>query len=236
MISEEFKKNVKSGDVDTVRSALIDYLIIDRTFKSFDEAFKYAKISLNITEPFNIEPAFSEEPWDKNYLNKQKVLLMMNFSNERIEHLKEVILKVLPKNTIEKKDRNDSRSSKGFSRERHSSTNSNSRTGRKIISEEFISDNRLEKNKKSKKDSNIKRRKDDIKSNSKKTGSIVTSEVSIIYEESEKKTRSKDPNIGNTIIIGGVAVTAAGVITVKPLIIGTGVVITSFGIIVKKGR
>ena len=43
MVSEEFKKNVELGDVVTIRSALIDYLIIDTTFRRFDEALEYAK-------------------------------------------------------------------------------------------------------------------------------------------------------------------------------------------------
>ena len=34
MVSKEFAENILSEDVVTVRSALVDYLIIDRTFKS----------------------------------------------------------------------------------------------------------------------------------------------------------------------------------------------------------
>lgn len=56
MISEEFKQNVASGNPDMVRSTLIDYLIIDRTFKSFDEALEYANNFMGIIESFNNEP------------------------------------------------------------------------------------------------------------------------------------------------------------------------------------
>ena len=74
MISEEFKQNVASGNPDMVRSTLIDYLIIDRTFKSFDEALEYANNFMGIIESFNNEPPFSEEPWNRTYLNQQKVM------------------------------------------------------------------------------------------------------------------------------------------------------------------
>ena len=51
MVSEEFKKNVELGDVVTIRSALIDYLIIDTTFRRFDEALEYAKQLIDVIEP-----------------------------------------------------------------------------------------------------------------------------------------------------------------------------------------
>ena len=93
MISEEFKRNVESGDVVTVRSALVDYLIIDRTFKMFDEALTYASQRLDLIQPFDSDAlVFDSTQWDETYLNEQKVALMVNFSTERINHIKELSL------------------------------------------------------------------------------------------------------------------------------------------------
>ncbi len=99
MISNEFKENVNSGNVFTIRSALIDYLIMDTSFKKFDEAIEYTKQQhIEILEPFSESETDSIEQnsdkWTNDYLNRQKCGLIDNFSLERIEHLKKVIKKV----------------------------------------------------------------------------------------------------------------------------------------------
>lgn len=97
MISAEFKRNVQSGDLLRVRSSLIDYLIIDRSFQKFDEALDFALHSLPVLQEHDGE-VFEEDSgqWDKRYLNFQKAALMNNFSEERIQHLKQVIRAVMP--------------------------------------------------------------------------------------------------------------------------------------------
>lgn len=99
MVSEEFKRNVESKDVVTVRSALVDYLIIDTTFRKFDEALDYAEKNLGVIEPPQAGETSdfekNSEIWNESYLNKQKVALMVYFSQARINHLKDVITKVL---------------------------------------------------------------------------------------------------------------------------------------------
>jgi len=106
-ISKEFQENIESGDVMLVRSALLDDLIIDRTFKTFDEDYKFASEKLSVLVPYDGEPFETDpEKWNKEYLNQQKVALMVNFSKERIAHLQKVIAKVLGPNkptTNEKK-------------------------------------------------------------------------------------------------------------------------------------
>ena len=99
-LSNEFKDNVSKGDVDIVRSALLDDLIIYRhDYKKFDIELNYAKSKLpNIIEDFDEKEGSIEnnpDKWDKQYLNLQKVHLMVNFSDKRIQHLKNVINKVL---------------------------------------------------------------------------------------------------------------------------------------------
>lgn len=103
MISKEFQENIESGDIMNVRSALLDDLIIDRTFKTFNEDYKVASEKLSVLVPYDGEPFEADpEKWDKEYLNQQKVALMVNFSKERIAHLQEVITKVMPPVTKKK--------------------------------------------------------------------------------------------------------------------------------------
>ena len=102
MIAKEFQENIESGNIIAVRSALLDDLIIDRTFKTFEEEYKAASKKINLLVPYDGEP-FETDPkkWDMEYLNLQKVELMMNFSEERIAHLQKVIAKIMPP-TVEK--------------------------------------------------------------------------------------------------------------------------------------
>lgn len=92
MVSEEFKRNVESGNVISVKSALVDYLIQDPTFTRFDEALKEARKSMNVIDQHDGRPFESDSSkWDDAYLNDVKVALMVNFSEERINHIKRVI-------------------------------------------------------------------------------------------------------------------------------------------------
>jgi hypothetical protein len=141
MVSEEFKRNVASGDVVTVRSALVDYLIIDPSFKKFDEALDYAESNLSIIEPPQSAESsdFENDPdaWDESYLNKQKVALMVYFSQARINHLKKVITKVLGSETHNKiEDEIDT--CKDTSSSKSASSSKTGRTGRTILSEQEV--------------------------------------------------------------------------------------------------
>ncbi len=131
MISNEFKENVSSGEVFLVRSALLDSLTDDKSFNKFENEIEYAKRHMEILESFiedkdnNIKQ--NPEEWDENYLNLQKVALMDNFSQERIDNLKKVIKKVLPTINTSTKQENET----------------SNRTGRRTLSVETepISDN-----------------------------------------------------------------------------------------------
>ncbi|MFZ1758699.1 MAG: hypothetical protein WAT96_06560 [Streptococcus suis] len=237
MISEEFKQNVASGNPDMVRSTLIDYLIIDRTFKSFDEAFGYANNFMGIIEPFNNEPPFSEEPWNRTYLNQQKVALMMNFSLERITHIKKVISNVLPVQQEEPR----------FNEQKTISTSrTGSKTGRSVVSETTLPKQEQQKASASR-PSSVRQEKPKSTTHStehtttgnrKTTGSRIVRETVSLPKRTEDKEKSDTDIIGTALIVGGVAVAAVGLATVEPIIIGTGVVIAGVGVTVKakKGR
>lgn len=240
-ISSEFQENVQSGDLITVRSALTDYLIIDRTFKSFDDALSYSSKTLSIIQEYDNKP-FEEDrsKWNKDYLNKQKVALMINFSKERIDHIKNVVQAVLP-------DPEQSVNST-MTRETMPSapkpTVRGSRTGREIISETEIhatpktprptqhsaptSSPKIQQTKQLSNES----RKAGSTSES-KTGRRVISEQRKISKHTYGHKNSDSFDYGVALIVGGVAVTAIGVITVKPLVIGAGVVLVGAGSVIK---
>lgn len=221
MISTEFKQNVENGDLITVRSALVDYLIIDRTFKKFDEALEYTCENLNIMEPYDNNPfKMDSEKWDNTYLNQQKVALMLNFSNERIVHIKSVIGIVMPANTTQKKET--------VANQQSNNESNNNRTGRTVISEKVVDS----QNESRSPNSTSSMPRNSGRSNTGRTGKRVISE-----KPSEETCKTED-GIGTAMIIGGAAVVAVGVVTTEPIIIGTGVVITGAGIAmkVKSGR
>lgn len=242
MVSEEFKQNVTSGDLDTVRSALIDYLIIDRTFKKFDEALSYAENSLNIIEPFNNESSFYKESWNIDYLNQQKVALMMNFSKERISHLKNVIKSVLPLNTEEK---NSNIPPNNFSTQRHtysqtkrntvketvSTSRTNSRTGRNVVSETPVPPNNASSTRTT--TNRTTSASHNSSNGSKRTGSRIVSETPVSSKDKDENTTSEPDILGTALIVCGVAVAVVGIATVEPLVVGTGVVIAGSGVGVK---
>lgn len=241
MVSEEFKQNVSSGDLDTVRSALIDYLIIDRTFRKFDETLSYAEDSLKVIEPFNNEPPFSEKPWDIDYLNQQKVALMMNFSAERIAHLKNVITIVLPHNT-DKSNPNISENSfptqrrtgsqvkRNAGTDTSSTSRTNTRTGRNVISETPVLPNSTPSGTATNRNSSTSHKSSN---RSKRTGSRIARETPVSSKEKEEKSSSEPDILGTALIVGGVAVAAVGLATVEPIVVGAGVVIAGAGVGVK---
>ena len=210
MVSKDFLKNIESEDLVSIRSALLDDLIIDRTFKSFDEDLLEVAKSINIFVPY--DGAFMErdsEKWDIDYLNQQKVALMVNFSKERIDHLKLVISKVMPQDSPDEKKLEPA---KDF-------VNENRRTGRTVINEKQIVSDAKENS------SLIK-----FKSSDDRTGRKILNEQEIKKEASIK---SGTDDIGNVMIVGGTAVAAIGVAIAEPIVIGTGVVIVGAGTYVK---
>jgi len=91
-ISIDFKNTVSEGDVRLVQIILKDSLIIDPTFREFNEMFEYSKSRMPdlLVEFDNGKLDYSEINWSKDYINELKVELMDNFSNKRIEHLKKI--------------------------------------------------------------------------------------------------------------------------------------------------
>lgn len=233
MVSEEFKRNVESGDVVTVRSALIDYLIIDPSCRQFDEALAYAKNSMSIIEEDNgqREDVLEEEAWNEHYLNRQKVALMVNFSESRINHVKNVVRSVLRlNNRAADKSQATTESKSG-----------GSRTGRTVLSNNDVPAKRR-KQKDNKKMVNAQhevkhrnaRSHTKRESTGSRTGRRKIGEKSSDIKRSEEEVHPVD--IVAWILVGGILVAAIGGITAgigatiaKPAVLHTGLAVAGAG-------
>lgn len=216
MISKEFQENIESGDVMLVRCVLSNDLIIDRTFKKFNEEFEAARKKMDLLEPYDKEPFETDsEKWDMEYLSHQKVALIENFSEERIAHLQEVIAKVMPPVTEKK-------STTMLARQ----TSSGDKTEKPKHCEE-------EKKKNKKKSGKLHGVANTI---SKPKNSCISREKideTIINARKSSKKKSEIDMAGNALIIGGIATTTAGIALAQPVVAGTGVIATGAGVCIK---
>lgn len=210
MISEEFKKNIESGNLITIRSALVDYLFVDRTFRKFDESLAEASKSIQIIEPYDGGEIDTVGPWTKDYLNAQKVALMVNFSEERIGHIKKVLVDVLGENVTQEKKQNAVNTTTQRERE----------VGRKVISETEISGSSSTNNQKRTNTGNSRT----TSSAGKRTGRMVISEKTEKIESSDEK-KANGLIIGGAIVsvVGGAAVAnGGGLLAGAALVVGIG--------------
>lgn len=216
MVSREFMDNVHNGNVYRVRSVLLDYLIIDRTFKTFDEALEYASRTMDVVQKYDNEPfVLDKDKWNMRYLNVQKATLMMNFAPERIQHLKDVITYLdatgATPNTAESSERKNSKPVKR-----------NIHTGRTVIRETELSqsgyptvDSQPKQNTK--------------KPSERKTGRTQISEKVLSDPEVEDKGRKPGFNVGVAMAVGGSVAAVAGAVTLKPGIVVAGVAVAGTG-------
>ena len=205
MVSDDFKKNVELKDVFKIRSALLDYLIMDTTFQRFSEALEYAERFVNdiIDAPKPQEKQEFEndaDKWDMDYLNKQKVALMTYFSQARIEHLKEVIHKVLPKQ--------EQPSDKKMSVQDAVRGVSGKKTGRRVISETPLSP--AEHNRSIRKAES----QDEVKAdNMIKTGAVIAVTGSVVAAAGVVMAETVVVGTGMTVAaIGGITAGVGGII------------------------
>ena len=136
MINTEFKKAILLEDIIAIKSILIDSLVIDPTAKTFDELLLYAKENLknNLIDIHDGEILIdNENEWNIYYLNKQMVKVLYNFSNERIQLIKNMC-KIIYKDKIlsQKKVKNEYPLN-NIPRRRTYKVRKNNRIGIKII-------------------------------------------------------------------------------------------------------
>lgn len=91
-LTNAFYEAVNNGAVRRIRIMMKDSLLVDPTFREFGEMEK-AAASVRGLYDLHDGRAFetNKEKWDDNYMDKQMVQVISNFSHERIEHLKDVV-------------------------------------------------------------------------------------------------------------------------------------------------
>ena len=92
-VSVDFEEAVRLGDTIKIRIMLKNSLLMDHTFYTFDQMKSYA-ISKNIQ--FMVEPQHKlhkkeEAEWTKDLLNEELVILIREFTEERVEYIKLLI-------------------------------------------------------------------------------------------------------------------------------------------------
>lgn len=101
-LSNAFYESVKNGNVRRVRIMMKDSLLVDPSFARFSEMERAAR-NLNGLYDQHDGKTFINDPsqWNDDYMNKLMVEVVINFSHERIDHLKDVVHYLRP---VTKKD------------------------------------------------------------------------------------------------------------------------------------
>lgn len=97
MISREFESAIASNNLLRARVMLKDSLVIDPTFRQLDEMLAYVKCKLpSIIVSFDGEPLQNDLAGrEREVMNLELVQLVNNFSQERVNHLKQIISQVM---------------------------------------------------------------------------------------------------------------------------------------------
>lgn len=98
----KIKEYADSGNVRALKYVFADSLDIDPTFETFSEDYEYCKNLNGFLVPYMRLFPLLEDPteWNEAYWARMKVDLINNFSEERFNHMMEVV-KVLKKEEIE---------------------------------------------------------------------------------------------------------------------------------------
>ena len=91
-ITDAFKSAVAAGDVRGIRIMMKDSLLVDPSFTEFNEMNSLARSVSGLYEPHDEREIIKDSStWNDNYMNKLMVQVVGNFSNERVDHLKDVV-------------------------------------------------------------------------------------------------------------------------------------------------
>ena len=92
-ITNEFRDAVQNGKKTRVRIMLKDIMLVDPTMKLFDEMLDFAKLNIfDLFDEHNEEVLkYDCSDWNEAYLNNQMVVVVSNFSKERVELLRNMV-------------------------------------------------------------------------------------------------------------------------------------------------
>lgn len=96
-LTNAFFDAINNENVRRVRIMMKDSLLVDPSFKEFKEMETAATKVPGLYDVHDGREFVNDESaWNDDYMNKQMVQLIGNFSHERIEHLKDVIRVLRP--------------------------------------------------------------------------------------------------------------------------------------------
>ena len=100
-IGNNFRQAVEENNVSKIRIMMKDSLLVDPSFKEFDEMDRLASTVNGLYDKHD-EKVLKEDSrsWDEDYMNILLAQVTRNFSHERISHLKEVVKKLRPETTL----------------------------------------------------------------------------------------------------------------------------------------
>ncbi len=92
-VTKEFMEAVQSGKQMRVRIMLKDSLLVDPTAVQFDEMERYASAQMGdlYTAHDGESLHYDVSAWTKDYLDRQMVAVVGNFSRERVDLLKSMV-------------------------------------------------------------------------------------------------------------------------------------------------
>lgn len=226
-VSMEFKNVVENGSITAVRSYLANYLVGEDDFQLFDEALTYAKSKISVLQEHDGQEFSADKTsWSSEYLSELLVAVVSNFSQQRIDHIKEVVLETIIK---------PKKSTSPTIPETKPHV-SGQRTGRTVVSEKVVSQVRPNVNQSKPQTTTrpvVQASKPAVKTNISGNTNSKTGRRTI--SESEKpsgnssESKGHGSEYGTALMVGGAAVTVIGVATVKPVVIGAGVAMVGTG-------
>ena len=96
-VTDSFLEEVSEGDVLGIRIMMKDSLLLDPSFKDFEEREKLAKDVIGLYDEHDgAELDYYKSNWSEDYMNMLMVEVVGNFSHERIDHLKQLVSFLFP--------------------------------------------------------------------------------------------------------------------------------------------
>jgi len=96
-ITGTFRDAVSAGDIRGVRIMMKDSLLVDPSFNEFNEMNNLARSVSGLYEPHDKRDINEDtSTWNDGYMNKLMVQVVGNFSQKRIDHLKDVVRHLRP--------------------------------------------------------------------------------------------------------------------------------------------
>ena len=96
-VTKAFSEAVAARNVRRIRIMMKDSLLVDPTFRDFEEMSKLAANVPGLYDTHDGKELVSDQSaWNDEYMDRQMVEVIWNFSHERLSHLKQVVRVLRP--------------------------------------------------------------------------------------------------------------------------------------------